>query len=75
MPKRANDSFDPGCFSASTPGLGMSRQAYYKQRQCERQRCERDGKVVALVTHTRLRQPRRGTGKLHYVIGHPRRSV
>ena len=51
--------------------MGISRQAYYKQCQCECRRAERDEKVIALVTYTRLRQPRLGTRKLHHLLGAP----
>lgn len=48
--------------------MGISRQAYYKQCQCESRRAERDEKVIALVTHIRLRQPRLGTRKLQHLL-------
>lgn len=50
---------------------GISRQAYYRQCQGEGQHAARAEKVIALVTHTRLRQPRLGTRKLHHLLGKP----
>ena len=51
--------------------VGLSRQAYYKRGQSERHRAERDRKVIAWVTHARLRQPRLGTRKLHHLLRSP----
>ena len=51
--------------------MGISRQAYYKQCQCESRRAERDEKVIALVTHIRLRQPRLGTRQLQHLLRAP----
>lgn len=48
--------------------MGISRQAFYKQRHCEARRREQACTVVRMVTQTRLRQPRIGTRKLHYVL-------
>lgn len=50
---------------------GISRQAYYRQCQCECQRAAHAEKVIALVTCTRLRQPRLGTRKLHHLLARP----
>ncbi len=51
--------------------MGLSRQAYYQgqQRHVERQR--RAQEVVELVRACRLRQPRLGTRKLHYLLREP----
>jgi transposase InsO family protein len=48
--------------------IQLSRQAYYKRRQSESQRAERNGKVIAWVRDVRLRQPRLGTRKLLHVL-------
>lgn len=50
---------------------GISRQAYYQERQRQTQRAGRDEQVVALVREVRLRQPRIGTRKLHYLLAEP----
>jgi putative transposase len=47
---------------------GISRQAYYKQLSSEQTQLERDAVVVELVQQRRLRQPRIGTRKLHYLL-------
>ena len=51
--------------------MGISRQAFYKQRHSEARRREQACTVVRMVTQTRLRQPRIGTRKLHYVLREP----
>ncbi len=48
--------------------MGVSRQAYYKQLSCQRQRAGSAQKVVELVCEKRLKQPRLGTRKLHHLI-------
>lgn len=48
--------------------MGISRQAYYKRIACERERHERNTHVIELVSRTRVRQPRLGTRKLHYLL-------
>lgn len=48
--------------------MGISRQAYYKGLACERKRSEQHATVVELVGHTRQRQPRIGTRKLHGML-------
>lgn len=50
---------------------GISRQAYYRQCQCECRRTAHAGKVISLVTYARLRQPRLGTRKLHHLLAKP----
>ena len=57
--------------TAACRHIGMSRQAYYQQCQSEEQRHAQACTVVALVTHQRLRQPRIGTRKLHYLLHEP----
>lgn len=51
--------------------MGISRQAFYKQRHVEELRREQACTVVGMVTQARLRQPRLGTRKLHYVLREP----
>ena len=51
--------------------LGMSRQAHYKAAACRRRRQEQHETVVEFVQHTRQRQPRLGTRKLHHVLQQP----
>jgi len=46
----------------------MSRQAYYKQLSSTQAKLERNEVVVSLVEQRRLRQPRIGTRKLHYLL-------
>jgi putative transposase len=46
----------------------MSRQAYYKARQSQRERTQQTRQVLELVHAQRLRQPRLGTRKLHYLL-------
>ena len=48
--------------------IGMSRQAYYKARQSQRERTQQTRQVLELVHAQRLRQPRLGTRKLHYLL-------
>ncbi|MFL9881391.1 IS3 family transposase [Herbaspirillum rhizosphaerae] len=49
--------------------IGISRQAYYKRYQRERDSEDQAKAVVALVQPIRLRQPRIGTRKLHHMLG------
>lgn len=51
--------------------MGISRQAYYKSRHSEASRREQACKVVAMTVQLRLRQPRLGTRKLHYLLKAP----
>lgn len=51
--------------------MGISRQAHYKRAACQRQKCEHETQVVEMVRHTRKRQPRVGTRKLHYLLQEP----
>jgi putative transposase len=51
--------------------MGMSRQAHYKAMACWREKQEQHETVVELVRHTRQRQPRIGTRKLHYLLQEP----
>lgn len=55
--------------------MGTSRQAYYQGQQRLKARCERAATVVRLVHGQRLRQPRLGTRKLHYVLREPLRQA
>jgi putative transposase len=51
--------------------MGISRQAYY-QGQCRHaERVTRSEAVVQLVRDQRVRQPRLGTRKLHYLLREP----
>ncbi|WP_262405634.1 IS3 family transposase [Pseudomonas fluorescens] len=49
--------------------LGISRQAYYKRNRAADQRRAQGEQVVQYVQRVRLRQPRIGTRKLHYLLG------
>ena len=51
--------------------MGLSRQAYYQGRRREAQRECRSEVVMKLVRDRRLRQPRLGTRKLHYLLREP----
>lgn len=48
--------------------MGISRQAYYKRNRADIARLALDQKVVDFVAQKRLRQPRMGTRKLHYLL-------
>jgi putative transposase len=48
--------------------MGISRQAYYKRNRADVARLVLDQKVADFVTKKRLRQPRMGTRKLHYLL-------
>ncbi|MCV2361454.1 IS3 family transposase [Paucibacter sp. TC2R-5] len=51
--------------------MGISRQAYYQGRQTNVERGLRAEAVVKLVNEQRIRQPRLGTRKLHYLLRQP----
>ena len=53
----------------------MSRQAYYGQRRREYEQGKRDEDILAQVRQVRLRQPRIGTRKLHYLLSEPLREA
>ncbi|MFM5345694.1 IS3 family transposase, partial [Aeromonas veronii] len=48
--------------------LGISRQAYYKRNRVADERHAQGLQVVRFVRQVRLRQPRVGTSKLHYLL-------
>lgn len=48
--------------------MGISRQAYYKRNRADVARLVLDQKVADFVAQKRLRQPRLGTRKLHYLL-------
>ncbi|TNJ06086.1 IS3 family transposase [Aeromonas veronii] len=48
--------------------LGISRQAYYKRNLVADERHAQGRQVVRFVRQVRLRQPRVGTRKLHYLL-------
>ena len=48
--------------------MSISRQAYYKRNRTDAARLVLDQKIVDFVEQTRLRQPRMGTRKLHYLL-------
>ncbi len=48
--------------------MGISRQAYYKRNRAYAARLVLDQQVADFVTQKRLRQPRMGTRKLHYLL-------
>ncbi|MFM5134297.1 IS3 family transposase [Aeromonas rivipollensis] len=48
--------------------LGISRQAYYKRNRVADVRHAQGSQVVRFVRQVRLRQPRVGTRKLHYLL-------
>ncbi len=51
--------------------MGMSRQAHYQELKRSAQRSQRAEAVVQLVEQQRMRQPRLGTRKLHYLLRAP----
>lgn len=48
--------------------FGRSRQGYYKHIKASQDHEERDSKVIQVVQHIRIRQPRVGGKKLHKMI-------
>ena len=48
--------------------IGISRQAYYKRCHAEKRRADSAEQVITIVQEKRLRQPRIGTRKLHYLL-------
>ncbi|HEY0065217.1 MAG TPA: IS3 family transposase, partial [Telluria sp.] len=48
--------------------VGITRQAYYKRLHCEIGRAARYSVVQGMVQQIRLRQPKIGTRKLHYLL-------
>jgi putative transposase len=48
--------------------MGISRQAYYKRNHAYDARLILDQEVADFVQQKRLRQPRMGTRKLHYLL-------
>lgn len=48
--------------------IGISRQAYYKRCHAEKHCANRAEQVIGIVQEKRLRQPRIGTRKLHYLL-------
>ena len=51
--------------------MGHSRQAYYQGRRSQTDRLANAQAVVELVREQRMRQPRIGTRKLHYLLQEP----
>lgn len=48
--------------------MGISRQAYYKRNRVADGKERQADQVVQYVNHVRMRQPRLGTRKLHYLL-------
>lgn len=48
--------------------MGMSRQAHYQGLKRQERQCQYHAQVIELVQAKRLRQPRLGTRKLHYLL-------
>ncbi|WP_408101434.1 IS3 family transposase [Stutzerimonas sp. VN223-3] len=48
--------------------MGLSRQAYYQRNRAADRRQEQDRRVAQFVRHARMRQPRLGTRKLHFLL-------
>ncbi len=48
--------------------MGLSRQAYYQRNRAADSRCKQDIQVIQFVRHVRMRQPRLGTRKLHFLL-------
>jgi len=51
--------------------MGHSRQAYYQGRRRQADRLANAQAVVELVREQRMRRPRIGTRKLHYLLQEP----
>lgn len=48
--------------------MGVSRQAYYQRNRAAERRRQQDWQVAQFVRHLRIRQPRLGTRKLHFLL-------
>jgi putative transposase len=48
--------------------MGLSRQAYYQRNRAADRRSHQDLQVVQFVRHVRMRQPRLGVRKLHFLL-------
>ncbi|WP_447750942.1 IS3 family transposase [Pseudomonas nicosulfuronedens] len=48
--------------------MGLSRQAYYQRNRAADRRYRQDLQIVQLVGEVRMRQPRLGTRKLHFLL-------
>ena len=48
--------------------MGLSRQAYYQRNRAADRRSSQELQVVQFVRHVRMRQPRLGTRKLHFLL-------
>ncbi|MCJ8165009.1 IS3 family transposase [Pontibacter sp. E15-1] len=48
--------------------FGYTRQAYYKRRKVREENGQQDRQVLALVREKRLKMPRLGTRKLHFLL-------
>ncbi|WP_107504048.1 IS3 family transposase [Metapseudomonas resinovorans] len=50
--------------------MGISRQAYYQRNRAADRRSHQDRQVAQFVRQLRMRQPRLGTRKLHFLLQH-----
>ena len=50
--------------------MGISRQAYYQRNRAADRRSHQDRQIAQFVRHLRMRQPRLGTRKLHFLLQH-----
>ncbi|WP_156958003.1 IS3 family transposase [Pseudomonas knackmussii] len=48
--------------------MGISRQAYYQRNRAADQRSQQDRQIAQFVRQVRMRQPRLGARKLHYLL-------
>lgn len=48
--------------------MGLSRQAYYQRNHSADQRSEQDSLIAQVVREVRMRQPRLGARKLHFLL-------
>ena len=49
--------------------FGISRQAYYKQKQSDTVKQNQAEQIIAKVQKVRIQMPRLGTRKLYYLLG------
>lgn len=49
--------------------FGYTRQAYYKRKKVKLENAEQEKQVLELVQQERLKMPRLGTRKLHFLLG------
>lgn len=54
--------------SRASQFMGLTRQAYYQRNRSADRRSEQDSLIAQVVREVRMRQPRLGTRKLHFLL-------